>query len=734
MRRPALVLWLVAACLAAAPLAAVEELTFDLIFETAVGGRTAQLLGWSPDGRTLLYQWDEAGDGSAAALVRLDAASGQATTVVTLAELGRLAQAEDGKLEPGDVQWSPTGDALLLAAKNDLYLYSLTGKTLKRLTDDEDEEKIPQFSPDGSQLAFVRDFDLHVLDLATGKERALTRDGKKNEILNGINDWVYWEEIWNRREAGFWWSPDGKRIAYYRFDESPVAVYPLVDAAPVYPEVTWQKYPKAGEPNPKVKVGVFDLASHATTWMETGGDDVYLARVDWTPAGDAVAIQRLNRDQTRLELLRCGITDGACSTLHTETWKTWVNLGDDFRFLPDGRFLWGSEKSGWRRLYLHDRDGREIRALSPEGWAVTSLDGVSKSGEWAMVTVFATSGLGAAERKVARLGVAQERWEILTPEAGMHDAQVAEATGYWVHGRMDGSHPKRSEVMRGLPKPLPLPSTAPRFDPAALPQWEIFTIPGLEGSQLPARLLKPAGFDPTRRYPVIVYHYGGPGSQVVTNAWNVRGLWHQWMASKGYVVFSVDNLSSIFFGKAGEDRDHRRFGEVNLAGQLAAVDHLKTLLWVDASRIGLWGWSGGGANTLYCLLSRPGVWRAGVAGAPVTDWKLYDSIWTERYLDTPQDNAEGYRLSSPVTHAASLKDKLLIVHGTGDDNVHPQNTVVMSDAFIRAGVPFEQGIYPNQKHGFHGPSSKHFYAKMTEFFERHLQAIEIESVEVVRGE
>lgn len=732
MLRLALVSLLVA-CLAAVPTTA-EELTFDTIFETAVGGRTAKLHGWSPDGRSLLYQWDEAGDGAEEALFALDAASGQSKAVVTLAELGRLAQAEDGKLDPDAVQWSPTGDALLLAAKNDLYLYSLAGKTVKRLTQGEDEEKLPQFSPDGSQLAFVRDFDLYVLDLATGAERALTQDGEENKILNGINDWVYWEEIWNRREAGFWWSPDGKRIAYYRFDESPVGVYALLDPLPLYPKVTWQKYPKAGEPNPKVKVGVLDLATGRTTWMDTGDDDVYLARVDWTPAGDAVAIQRLNRDQTRLELLRCGATDGACSPLHTETWKTWVNLGDDFRFLPDGWFLWGSEKSGWRRLYLHDRDGREIRTVSPEGWAVAGLDGMSKSGEWAMVTVFATSGLGAAERKVARLGITREGWEILTPEPGMHDAQVAEATGFWVHGRMDGGHPKRSEVRIGRGRPLPLPSTAPKFDPDALPQWETFTIPGPEGSQLPARLLKPAGFDPSRRYPVIVYHYGGPGSQVVANGWNVRGLWHQWMAAKGYVVFSVDNLSSLFFGKTGEDRDHRRFGEVNLAGQLAAVDYLKAQPWVDASRIGLWGWSGGGANTLYCILSRPGVWHAAVAGAPVTDWKLYDSIWTERYLDTPQDNEEGYRLSSPVNLAGNLKDKLLIIHGTGDDNVHPQNTLVMSDALIQAGLPFEQGLYPNQKHGFHGPSSKHFYAKMTEFFERQLQTIEVKSVEVVRGE
>jgi dipeptidyl-peptidase-4 len=220
---------------------------------------------------------------------------------------------------------------------------------------------------------------------------------------------------------------------------------------------------------------------------------------------------------------------------------------------------------------------------------------------------------------------------------------------------------------------------------------------------------------------VIIYHYGGPGSQVVDNAWNVRSLWHKLMAQRGFAVFSVDNQSSTFFGKAGEDKDYRRFGTINLAGQLAGVDYLKTLPWVDASRLGLWGWSGGGSNTLYCVLNRPGVWKAAIAGAPVTDWRLYDSIWTERYLDRPQDNADGYRDSSPITYTANLKDHLLVVHGLADDNVHPQNSINLSGDLIKAGVPFEQAFYPGQKHGFRGPSLRHFYERATEFFERELK-------------
>jgi dipeptidyl-peptidase 4 len=663
---------------------------------------------WSPDGQRLTYLWEEHGDGKEALWI-LDLGTGKREILLQ----------ESGDFEIGDYDWSPRGDSLLLASKGDLYLLPLDTRQLRRLTRTETEEEDPSFSPDGARIAFVRGFDLYVLDVAKGRETRLTKGGEKNTSLNGTTSWVYWEEIWDRSPQAYWWSPDGSRIAYYHFDETPVGVYPLVNDTPLYPQVTWQKYPKAGEPNPGVKVGVVDLASGRTQWLQTGDPESYLARVAWTPRGDAVAVQRLNRDQTRLDLLRCSPASGSCSTLLTETWPTWINLGRDFFFLPDGRFLWGSERSGWRRLYLCGADGTLIRPVTPEGWAVTSLDGVADDGSWAVVTTLPTSGLGPIDRKVARLRLDGEGWEVLTPEPGSHQAVISTKTGAWVHAWSTADVPVRSEV-RSAGAAIPLPPAPLAFDPEALPKWEFFTIPGPEGTQLPARLLRPEGFDPSRRYPAIVYHYGGPGSQVVDNSWNPRNTWHKLMAQRGFAVLSVDNQSSLFFGKAGEDRDHRRFGTVNLAAQLAAVDYLKSLPWVDGSRIGLWGWSGGGTNTLYCVLNRPGVWKAAVAGAPVTDWKLYDTIWTERYLDRPQDNPEGYRDSSPVTYAANLTDHLLIVHGLADDNVHPQNTIVMSGELIKAGRPFEQAVYPGQKHGLRGASMYHFFARMTEFFEREL--------------
>jgi dipeptidyl-peptidase-4 len=723
---PLLVLTVLAPAAAAPP----AVLSYDAMFAAGASGLSAEDPVWSPDGRRLLYTRDEA-------LWLLDLGAGGSTgSTEPLLRLADLRKQAGQEASFDQVTWLPRGEGLLLVSGGDLWLLPSGSGELRRLTRTDEAEEDPKPSPDGSHVAFVRDFDLWLLDLANGTERALTTDGQEGAFLNGVTDWLYWEEIWDREATGYWWSPDGTRIAYYRCDERQVPVHPLVDEAPLHPPVKPQKYPKPGDPNPVVRVGVLDVDGGRTVWMETGDQDQYLARVNWTPSGDAVAIQALTRSQTRLDLLRCNAADGRCSTLLTDQWPTWVNLGKDFALLPDGRFLWGSERDGWRRLYLAGADGKIVRAVSPEGWSVASLDGVAADGSWAIVTAFRTLGLGPAERHVLRIrlnSTAGENAETLTVQAANHAAVVDPKSGVWVHSWSTADLPPQSEVRREDGSVVPLPWAPPTaYDPEALPFYTYFTIPGPEGSQLPARMIQPVGFDPARKYPVIVYHYGGPASQVVTRKWDIRGrdLWHKRMAQRGYVVFSVDNQASIFFGKAGEDRDHRRMGEASLAGQLAGIDWLKAQPWVDPARIGLWGWSGGGYNTLYCLLHRPGVWKAGVSGAPISDMRLYDSVWTERYLGKPQENETGYLESSPLTYANKLKDRLLLVHGLADDNVHPQNTVVMSDALIKAGLPFEQAFYPGQKHAFGPTSMRHFFERMEEFFDRALQEVAVEKVEV----
>ncbi|HSM15338.1 MAG TPA: prolyl oligopeptidase family serine peptidase [Thermoanaerobaculia bacterium] len=364
----------------------------------------------------------------------------------------------------------------------------------------------------------------------------------------------------------------------------------------------------------------------------------------------------------------------------------------------------------------------------PDGWVLDRVAGLVESQGEVIVSAFRRAPLGAATRQLLALPLSGAREpRVLADGSGWSSAEVAEATGYWVHSRSTATEPTRrtlrhldgSEVAK-LPADAEL---APEL--AALPAPAFLEIETAGGARLPAQIVYPAGFDPSRKYPVVMFHYGGPASQVVVDRWGGgRGLWLRWMASRGYVALAVDNEASVFFGKAGEDRLHRRFGELELAGQKAAVAWLAERGWADTSRVGLWGWSGGGTHTLYALFHSPGTWRAGVAGAPVTDWRLYDSIYTERYFGTPADNPDGYRDSSPLTAAGNLADALLVVHGTADDNVHPQNTVQLVDALVEAGKPVEMMLYPGHSHGVRGAANRDFYRRMTGFFDRHLRAAE----------
>lgn len=702
------------AALALLPLLAVRAepptpLGFDDLFDTTKTGSRPSQLAWWQNGAGLSYVWE-------GALWRMDTANGKSESLLTEKDL------PGGSLD--SYEWAKDGVGALLVADDDL-LFWKPGSAPHRLTETKAEEEGATLSPDGRQAAFAREANLYVVDVGSGSERALTTDGETGGTLNGVNSWVYWEEIWNRNPTGFWWSPGSDRLAFYHFDDTPVAEYSLSDELGQYNTVHRQRYPKAGTANPKVKIGVIALGSGKTVWLDTTGSDpeAYLVRVAWTPDGKDVAVQRLNREQTELDLLLCTATTGACRVILEERWPTWVNLGEEFQFLPDGRFLWASEREGWRHLYLYGRDGQLVRQLTSGPWAVTSVDHLDALGGSVVFTGFASGPLGASERRVYRVSF-DGTLERVTTEPGWHAARVAPDGRTWVHTWSDADNPGWDRLERSTGEVVTkLPAKAPSFDPAALPQWRIFPIESADGTRYPARMLVPPNLGDGRRAPVLMYHYGGPGSQEVYDRWDTRrGLWHKWMAQRGYLVLVVDNLGSAFFGKHGEDRDHRRFGEVNLAAQLAGVEFLKTTPFADVARIGLWGWSGGGSNTLYCVLNRPGVWKAAVSGAPVTDWKLYDSIWTERYLDSPQTNADGYEKSSAVTYAGNLKDALLIIHGTGDDNVHPQNTIAIVDRFIQAGVPYEMALYPNQKHGFRGKANIHLYRRMTEFFDRQLGA------------
>lgn len=702
--------------------AGVEPLPFATVFSASASPTSPEGLAWRPDGELLAYFWTE---GEQRELWAMDASGSEPRRLVTAAQ---LPPGCGGGRGPGGCafRWSPDGEAILFIARGDLYLHRLATGETRRLTETAATEEGATFSPQGDRLAYVREANLYLLDLATGREEALTTDGVPDEILNGTPDWVYWEEIWNRNATGFWWRPDGGAIAFYRFDSRGVGEYPLLAYGEPYPTLRRQRYPHPGGANSAVQIGVVDLASREVRWLRTDErPDSYLVRANWSPDSRTLAVQRLDRGQDRLDLLFCSDADGTCKVRLTEEWPTWVNLGDEFRFLADGGFLWGSDRDGWRRLYRYSASGDAAVRLGPDEWAISQAIGLGPGEEEILCSAFRTAGLGPAERHLLAIPLAGEvPARELTSGRGWHGALLAPRTGTFVELASDADAPRAPRLRRfdgaeagALPY---LPATG--IDPASLPTWRYLTIAGPEGSRLPARILLPPDMDPEKRHPVLMYHYGGPGSQVVVDRWGGGSdLWHKALAQRGWIVFSVDNQGSLFFGKHGEDLLHRRFGETELAGQLAGVDYLRSLPYVDPERIGIWGWSGGGTNTLYALFARPGVWRAGVAGAPVTDWTLYDSIWTERYLDTPEENPDGYRQASPRTHAANLADALLVIHGTADDNVHPQNTLRLADDLVKAGRPFEMAIYTGMAHGPYGPVlTPHVYARMREFFERRL--------------
>jgi dipeptidyl-peptidase-4 len=716
---------------------------FEDLFDPDRQPKVPSELTWSPQGDRLAYLWPpetKAGRKTE----KDDKETGLWIATPARQELRLVVPLED---KPERMIWLPDGSGLLVHQKSGLAHLSFEGETegeaagtLRELVATGEDDEDFKLSPDGKTVSFVRHADLWVLDLASGKARRLTEDGVEGEILNGKTDWVYWEELWGRDSTGHWWSPDARRLAFYHFDDRLVSTYPLVDFTQIpYPTIEEQKYPKAGERNPEVKVGILTPSDDEGTdegddepqvvWLETSSaEETYLARVHWLPDGKQVAVERLNREQNRLDLLLCNPDDGSCRVLLTESNDTWVKVGDFTHFLQDGSFLWASQREGWFHLYLYSAEGKLLHRLTPDGRNITDLEAVQEEEGRLIYTAFLTGDLGAASRVVEWVplrGDGVGRATPLSPTEGDHSATAPPAGDWWVHS-FDDSHSPQRRTVRNLRSgaEFALPGTDPTVALRAdLPRWETLTIPGPDGP-LPARLLKPAGFESGKgegKYPAIVYHYGCPESQVVRDSWSGRDLWHRWMASRGYAVFMVDNGQSNHFGKAGVDRGHRRFGTLNLAAQLAGVEYLKSLGWVDTDRLGLWGWSGGGANTLYVLTNAPGVFKAGVSGAPVTHWRLYDTIWTERYLDHPEDNPEGYEASSPLTYADRLKDHLLIVHGTADDNVHPQNTLAFTDALIEADIDFEDAIYPRQKHGFRDEARNHFNRRMTEFFDRHLR-------------
>ena len=572
-----------------------------------------------------------------------------------------------------------------------------------------------KFSPDGRQVAFVSDNDLYVTDLASGATRRLTTDGS-TDIINGTTDWVYEEEL-DLRDA-FRWSPDSRRIAYWRFDQSAVPAFPMVNELSLYPQVSVLRYPKAGQPNSRVRIGVMDVATASTTWMQTGPDTgVYLARAEWVD-NDSLVILRLPRRQNRIEALMVSAATGRERTLFVDSDSAYVDVQDIVWLAGRRQFLWLSDRSGWRQIHLFDRSGRALRQLTQNGMDVLSIAGVDeRRGE----VYFVGAAPNPTQRQLFATSLRNGRLRRVSQAPGAHKVNISPDARYVVdeHSTLRTPPTVTLYELPDFTRRRVISDNAQLRDRLAAARigGEFFQVPMPDGARLDAYRILPPNFDAARRYPVLMYVYGGPASPQVNDQYGgSRYLWHLMMAQRGYVVVVVDNRGAAWRGRDFRKVTQLRLGQREARDQIDAARWLGQQPWVDASRIGIWGWSYGGYMTALATALGGQLFRIGIVVAPVTDWRLYDTIYTERFMWIPQENKQGYDAGAPQTHVAGITARLLLVHGTGDDNVHPQNTIQFAEKLTEAGKPFSMLLYPNRTHSITGGNTQaHLFEQLTRF-------------------
>ncbi|MCS7028386.1 MAG: S9 family peptidase [Bacteroidia bacterium] len=580
------------------------------------------------------------------------------------------------------------------------------------------------FSPDGQMVAFVRENNLYIKDLTDDKEIQVTKDGKKNEIINGSADWVYEEEF--SMSKAFEWSNDGQKIAFIRFDERKVKEFSMTIWGKLYPEEYKFKYPKAGENNSEVSVWVYDVKSKKLTQIDTGKEtDIYIPRIYWTK-DNQVAFLRLNRLQNEINLYIANPKTGKSTLLLQEKADTYIDLNstDFLHFLDNGKeFIWASERDGYIQLYLYDMQGNLIRRITDNKGDITQLAFVDEKRKW---IYYISAEVSPLERHLFRIDFEGKNKVQLSMQAGTHSVNVSRDGQYYIlmHSAVDSPlratlHTSEGAVVRVLEDNEELRK---RLQEYSFSLKEFFTFTTTQNVQLNGWMIKPKNFDISKKYPVIMFVYGGPGNQTVENLYDgFDFFWYQTLVQRGYVVVSVDNRGTDGRGSAFKKATYKNLGKLECEDQIEVAKYLANQSWVDSRRIGIWGWSFGGYLTSLCMTKGADYFKAGIAVAPVTNWRYYDTIYTERFLQTPQLNPAGYDENSPITHASKMKGKYLIIHGTADDNVHFQNAMDFIDALIKANVQFESFCYPNRNHGIYGGNTRyHLYKMMTNFWLRNL--------------
>ena len=606
------------------------------------------------------------------------------------------------------------------------YLYSIKKKTATKVFDKKIQE--PTFSPNGKHIAFVFKNNLYIRDLDKNEVIQITKDGKKNEIINGISDRIYEEEF--KLVRAFEWSKDSKFIAFIRFDEREVKqvsipIYGQKENS--YPSMITFKYPKAGEKTSKVSLHYYSLNSKKIYALDLNrNDEFYIPKLIVTSSPSYFAAFISNRHQNELDMIRFNAQTGEVKKIFIEKDSAYVNASDlDILFLKNGNFIWKSDRDGFTHLYLYDEEGNVLNQITKGTWEVTELYGVNKKNE----VFYQSTKNGSINRGIYKSGIYSGKMEALAEENGISSAEFSKNFRYFIHEFSNSSSPpiytsrssKTKKILKIIEDNHDLKKKAKAY---ALPQKEFITIRNKSGVPLNAWIIKPPNFDPNKKHPLFMYVYGGPGYQTVKNIW--RGIdkeyWYQYLATKGFVVASVDNRGTGGKGRDFKKMTYLRLGKYEIEDQIDAAKYLGSLSYIDANNIGIFGWSYGGYMATLALTEGADVFKIGIAIALVSNWKYYDSIYTERYMRTPQENEKGYKESSPVYYANKIKGHYLLIHGSADDNVHYQHAMQMAKALVEANINFDMHIYVDEDHGIYGRRAReNLFRKMTQFIFRHLK-------------
>lgn len=629
--------------------------------------------------------------------------------------------------EISDYSINKTDDKILIATNSNpiyrhsftsvYYLFDIASKSLVKVSDNAIQE--PLLNKNGSKIAYAFENNLYVFDVATKKTTQITKDGKKNAIINGITDWVYEEEFAFVR--AFDWNADGTKLAYIKFDESDVPVFSMdIYGEDLYPQQQVFKYPKAGENNSKVSLHLYDVSKASTQNVALNAETAYyIPRIKFTNNANVLSVQTQNRHQNQLNLLFVDANSGKTSTILTEKDKAYVDVTDNLTFLNDNSFIWTSEKDGYNHIYHYNNDGSLKKQVTTGNWEVTNYYGYNKSNE----TIYYQSvENGSTKRDVYSIQLNGSGKKQLSSQSGTNSATFSPDFKYFINNHSSSTKaPSYSLVDASTGKNVKeilnnsaLEDKLKKFD---LPKKEFTTFKNEVGNDLNGYIIKPKNFDAKKKYPVLLYQYSGPGSQEVADKWyNSNDYWHMMLSQKGYIIVCVDGRGTGFKGADFKKVTQKELGKFEVEDQIFVAKQLAKESFVDASRIGIWGWSYGGFMSSNALFQGNDVFKTAIAVAPVTSWRFYDSVYTERFMTTPQENASGYDNNSPITHADKLKGNFLLIHGTADDNVHVQNAMLLINKLVSLNKNFDWLIYPDKNHGIYGGKTREqLYTKMTDY-------------------